>query len=74
MKWKTKKYIPKEGDIRTKRKFAWLPKDCDGDMTVWLETYESVQVYRTRKRSTKAGLRNLPGWDEIRRLYLVCYS
>lgn len=41
MKWKAKT-IPKIGDTRKVRKFAFLPKKCS-EYTVWLETYESFQ-------------------------------
>lgn len=44
MKWKTNQYVPKEGDRRTVRKFAFLPVIAD-EYTVWLETYDSVQQY-----------------------------
>lgn len=48
MKWKPKR-PPLEGDIRYITKFAWLPVraiDLEGTLyTVWLETYEQVQVY-----------------------------
>jgi hypothetical protein len=46
MKWKTNTIVPKEGDKRTKRKFAFLPIKTTYDYTVWLETYDSVQEYR----------------------------
>jgi hypothetical protein len=46
MKWKTNRKEPKEGDRRTKRKFALFPIVTDYDYTVWLETYDSIQEYR----------------------------
>lgn len=48
MKWKTNKIIPKEGDIRHIKKFAFLPKQCSDNQTVWLETYESIQKYKKK--------------------------
>lgn len=45
MKWKTTRYKPQEGDKRRVRKFAFFPKVC-GPYTVWLESYESHQVYK----------------------------
>jgi hypothetical protein len=46
MKWRTNRVVPKEGDRRTKRKFAVFPIETTYDYTVWLETYDSVQEYR----------------------------
>jgi len=48
VKWKTNKPEPKEGEIRFARRFAWLPTGCHDDhdeYTVWLETYEAMEVY-----------------------------
>jgi len=67
MKWKTRKYKPEEGDIRCKRKFAFLPTTTIDDYTVWLETYDSVQEYRW-----SAGDVGFT-WEEIRRLPLYAY-
>jgi hypothetical protein len=73
MKWKTTKYEPAEGDIRTKRKFAFLPVTAD-EYTVWLETYDSVQKYT---KVTVYVHRGVPDrwmrWEEIRRLPLYAY-
>ena len=49
MKWKTNRYVPKENDTRIKRKFALFPVECEGGYTVWLETYDEHQIYRTRR-------------------------
>lgn len=43
MKWKLTK--PASGSVRTIRKFAWLPVEIE-DHKVWLETYETKEVYR----------------------------
>jgi hypothetical protein len=48
MKWR-KPIPPKQHDTRVVRKFAWLPTtigETDGEYVVWLETYESHQIYR----------------------------
>ena len=45
MKWKTiAPNAPKDGDVRTVRRFAWLPIAV-GDYTVWLEVVQIEQVY-----------------------------
>ncbi len=44
MKWKTVKPVPKYGDIRTRRVFAWLPTEVE-DHTVWLEQYQVTEKY-----------------------------
>jgi hypothetical protein len=44
MKWKTVKPVPKHGEIRTRRKIAWLPVEVQ-DHTVWLETYQITEQY-----------------------------
>lgn len=72
MKWITKRHRPVERDKRNKRKFALFPTTI-GKYTVWLESYESVQVYQYRPRPTKAGTINCYGWDEIERNLLVLY-
>jgi hypothetical protein len=73
MKWKTNRYVPKENDTRIKRKFALFPVECEGGYTVWLETYDEHQIYRTRRRATKVGIFTMPGWDVIERRYLEVY-
>ena len=47
MRWKTKekRVGPKEGDGRIVTEFAWLPVVTADGYTVWLEKYDSVQVY-----------------------------
>lgn len=45
MRWKIEKYIAKEGDTRSVRKFALLPTKVF-DIMVWLEHYESRQMCR----------------------------
>lgn len=73
MKWKTNKHIPKEGDVRRVRKFAFLPKDCEGGNTVWLETYESVQKYKKMAQLSEGhGFWSLE-WVEIYRDSLEVY-
>jgi hypothetical protein len=44
MKWKTVKHVPKDGHIRTRRVFAWLPTEVE-DHTVWLEQYQVTEQY-----------------------------
>lgn len=61
MKWRTIKYIPKDRDRRVVRRFAFLPKICEGGMTVWLETYDSHQEFMTSH------------WIEIEAHYLEVY-
>ena len=71
MKWLTKKTLPKVGDTRTKRKFAFFPVVTDYDYTVWLETYESLQEYRYTKRANPhVGTVMRYDWDEIKRIPL----
>ena len=72
MRWRYVEDTPQEGDTRTVRRFAWTPVVC-GDYTVWLETYESIQVYRTRPRATTLGTLTFAGWDEIETRYLETY-
>lgn len=72
MRWKTVDITPIEGYTRLRRKFAFLPTTV-GDYTVWLETYESVQVYRFGPRATKVGTVHKYAWDEIERNLLVLY-
>lgn len=72
MRWRYVDDTPQEGDTRTVRRFAWTPVVC-GDYTVWLESYDSIQVYRTRPRPTKAGTLTFAKWDEIERHYLDPY-
>ncbi len=33
------------GELRSVRKFAWLPTECHNGVTVWLELYTSVERY-----------------------------
>ena len=71
MKWKTVKKEPQEGDRRRKRKFAFFPIETDYDLTVWLETYESVQEYRYGPRANHhIGTVMCYDWDEIERIPL----
>ena len=64
MKWRTNRIVPKEGDKRTKRKFAVFPIETEYDYTVWLETYDSVQEYRW-----SAGVVGYI-WNEVERIPL----
>lgn len=52
MQWLAKytKPQPKDGEVRLFRKFAWLPHYIDGTF-VWLEKYETLQVYRQREEN-----------------------
>ena len=43
--------IPKVGDTRTVKLFAWVPIRLDNDTKVWLETYHEDQKY-TRGRAS----------------------
>lgn len=65
MKWKTNTYKPQKGDTRIVRKFAWLPKKCEGGYTVWLETYDSHQTYQWGQFTLE--------WVEDKRHYLTVY-
>jgi hypothetical protein len=74
MKWKTIKVQPKEGDRRTKRKFALFPVETNYDLTVWLETYESVQEYRYVKTANHhVGTVMKHRWVEIETIPLFVY-
>ncbi len=74
MKWKTVKPEPMEGDARTVRRFAFLPKECEGGMTVWLETYDSFQVYkRVLKYEGKHHAWFEEEWVETKAYYLEIY-
>jgi hypothetical protein len=64
MKWKTVNKVSKQGDKRTKRKFALFPVKTN-DYTVWLETYDSVQEYRWYGAG---GIGY--SWDEVERIPL----
>jgi hypothetical protein len=72
MKWKTKKYIPEEGHLRTVRKFAFLPTTC-GPYTVWLETYESEQKYTKVVEFCESVPGPILEWVEYKRNYLELY-
>jgi len=43
MQWKSQ--CLHTGDRRTRTKFAWLPVQCNGDVTAWLERYTVVEEY-----------------------------
>lgn len=74
MKWKTIKKVPKEGDKRTKRKFALFPVETNYDLTVWLETYESVQEYRYVKTANiHVGTVMQWKWIEVDKIPLFVY-
>jgi hypothetical protein len=61
MKWKVNKQpLPKDGDIRTKRVFAWK-KTRVGEYYVWLETYEVTEKYFVSCGG------NMSRWTEIKR-------
>jgi hypothetical protein len=48
MKWRIDTTVPKEGDVRQVRRFAWLPvvaKYGADHYNVWLESYIQVQRY-----------------------------
>ena len=50
MMWKAKPR-PKIGDIRVRRKFAWLPMEfsvCDIEHYVWLETYQVTEQFEEK--------------------------
>lgn len=46
MRW-NKKPTPKNNEIRRRRRFAFLPKRCQGDTAVWLEYYWRVDCYNS---------------------------
>ena len=73
MKWKTKKYKPQEGDARTVRRFAWIPKRCEGGYTVWLETYDSFQVYKRVAQMETRHVYWALEWVETKAYYLEVY-
>lgn len=73
MKWKTVKRVPEELDTRTVRKFAWLPKQCEGGLTVWLETYDSFQVYKRVLKSEFSHAWFELEWVETKAYYLEVY-
>lgn len=48
MRWRCSPIpFPSENDRRIVRKFAWLPVQIK-DHKVWLETYQTVEVYSKR--------------------------
>lgn len=51
MKLKTivPKKTPQEGDYKIKRRFAWWPRRVQ-DKIIWLEKYNQVYEFRTRRR------------------------
>ena len=71
MKWLTKNSQPFEGQKRRVRKFAFLPKDC-GTYTVWLESYESHQVYKKMVYGSTIP-RFCVEWVEFERNHLELY-
>ena len=58
MKWKLEK--PASGSIRTVRKFAWLPVEIE-DHKVWLETFETKEVYQRVGRKMEWG--EIAAWN-----------
>ena len=61
MKWKVNTPpLPKNGDIRTKRVFAWR-KTRVGQYYVWLETYQITEKYFVASGG------NMSWWTEISR-------
>ena len=43
MRWKTGNHY-KEGDTRTRKRFAWVPEECEDGITVWLEYYHQTET------------------------------
>jgi hypothetical protein len=52
-----KQAVLRVGDTRRVRRFAWFPTEVyvdhskEEELTVWLETYEALQVYQYGSRS-----------------------
>jgi hypothetical protein len=68
MKWKTVKPVPKHGEIRTRRKFAWWPTKVK-DYTVWLETYQITEMRIEYKEQ-----HDVPGhWHQLSKDLLYPY-
>lgn len=63
MRWKTVKPVPKHGDQRKRRVFAWLPTEVE-DHTVWLEQYQVTEQYHEDR---------LNYWREVSRELLYPY-
>ena len=57
------------GDIRTVRRFAWLPVFCK-DHIVWFEDYESVQRYCFVAKKSKPDYSHFT-WLEIDRKEII---
>jgi len=55
MKWKETK--PSTGQTRAIKKFAWWPIQCENGFKVWLEYYESNQIYRNWNNKDSYGWR-----------------
>jgi len=52
------------GDTRIKRTFAWLPFRIGNDM-VWLETYETLQMYVLNEYKNETKLYQVYEWVNI---------
>jgi hypothetical protein len=66
MKWKTRPLpLPKDGDVRNRLRFAWVPTDIKGT-TVWLERFEVREIYRVfsspEYRAWIEADRSIPVW------------
>lgn len=66
MRWLTVKPEPREGQVRMRSAFAWLPTKV-GQHTVWLEFFGVWEIY---------GVDGYPrsGWQETRREVLEYYG
>lgn len=62
MRWKAK-VVPELGDTREVEKFALFPTKIH-DYTVWLESYYSLQEYRTIRKSSRMGTEVYADWVE----------
>jgi len=58
MRWLSK-IPPKEKDVRTLVKFAWLPVVI-GDVTIWFERYHVLQSYEFKEVTVYLGGNSVP--------------
>lgn len=47
----SRRTIPKDGDLKAVKKFAWVPHWI-GEVRIWLQRYEKHYKFRVRKRTT----------------------
>lgn len=63
MRWKTKP-IPKQGDTRWVKRFAWFPTKVDSGVMLWLESYY-VRVKARRMRTWSDEWSDKIAWEIV---------